>query len=151
MKMKKQLLISLFLCGTILALNAQIYTPTGTIQGSTGSNNVGIGTASPLSKLEINGGDLLIRNLNNVDNNSAIMIGQSINIGSYTTFGTSIRTITQSGGTNTYGLQFFTQWTYATGQTEKMRILGNGYVGIGTISPQYNLDVNGTLRIAGNS
>jgi len=103
---------------------------------------IGIGTATPLSKLEVNGGDLLIRNLTNADNNSAIMISQSINEPGYTTFGTSLRTITQSAGGNTYGLQFFTQLNSSTGQTEKMRITGNGYVGIGTTNPNAKLEIN---------
>jgi len=43
-------------------------------------------------------------------------------------------------------LQFFTQASYATGQTEKLRILGNGNVGIGKINPTNKLDVNGTIH-----
>jgi len=108
--------------------------------------NVGIGTITPLAKLEVKGGNILVRNSLNVDNESSIMIAHSIGLGSYNTFGTSIRTITQSSGYNTYGMQFFTQELYSTGQTEKMRILGNGNVGIGTANPINKLDVNGTVH-----
>jgi hypothetical protein len=103
--------------------------------------NVGIGTITPLAKLEVKGGNILVRNSANVDNESSIMIAHSIGLGSYTTFGTSIRTITQSSGYNTYGLQFFTQELYSTGQTEKMRILGNGNVGINSLSPLNKFEV----------
>ncbi|WDF61879.1 hypothetical protein PQ462_10925 [Flavobacterium sp. KACC 22758] len=128
------------------AVNAQIHTPSGIIQGTSGNANVGIGTGSPMAKLQVDNGNILVRNFANVDNQSAIMIAHSINITNYDTFGTSVRTITESAGYNTYGLQFFTQETHATGQTEKLRILGNGNVGIGKMNPTNKLDVNGTIH-----
>jgi len=125
---------------------AQIYTPSGIIQGTSSNNNVGIGTGNPMAKLQVDNGNILVRNFANVDNQSAIMIAHAINITTYDTFGTSLRTITESAGHNIYGLQFFTQESYATGQTEKLRILGNGNVGIGKINPTNKLDVNGTIH-----
>lgn len=110
------------------------------------SGNVGIGTANPLAKLEVYNGNILVRNAANVDNESTIMIAHSIKYADRDTFGTSLRTITQSSGTNAYGMQFFTQESYLTGQTEKLRILGNGNVGIGVMSPTNKLDVNGTIH-----
>ena len=74
------------------------------------------------------------------------MIGQSVNAGSLTTFGTSIRTFTQSAENNTYAMQFFTQASYTTNQTEKMRIQGNGNVGIGTTNPTSKLTVAGNIH-----
>jgi hypothetical protein len=53
MAMKRHLLIGLVLFGFAITLNAQIYTPGGVIQGSSGSNNVGIGTTDPSNKLEV--------------------------------------------------------------------------------------------------
>lgn len=73
------------------------------------NGNVGVGTVNPMAKLQVDSGNILVRNYANVDNESAIMIAHSINITTYDTYGTSIRTITQSAGYNTYGLQFFTQ------------------------------------------
>jgi hypothetical protein len=128
------------------AVNAQIYTPSGIIHGTSGNANVGIGTANPMAKLQVDNGNILVRNFANVDNQSAIMIAHAINITTYDTFGTSLRTITESAGYNTYGLQFFTQASYGTGQTEKLRILGNGNVGIGKTNPTNKLDVNGTIH-----
>ncbi|MNL34194.1 hypothetical protein D3C87_1561540 [compost metagenome] len=43
-------------------------------------------------------------------------------------------------------MQFFTQESHVTNQTEKLRILGNGNVGIGTINPDTKLAVNGTVH-----
>jgi hypothetical protein len=108
--------------------------------------NIGIGTSNPLAKLDIRNGNILIRNSSNIDNESNIMIAHSINVGNHTAFGTSVRTITQNAGSNIYGMQFFTQESYLKGQTEKVRILGNGNVGIGITNPSNKLDVNGTIH-----
>lgn len=61
-------------------------------------------------------------------------------------FGTSIRTITQNGESNTYAMQIFTQESHLTNQTEKVRILGNGNVGIGTVAPDEKLTVKGKIH-----
>jgi len=108
--------------------------------------NVGIGTNNPLAKLEISGGSILVRNSANVDNESSVMIAHSIKAGDLDDFGTSIRTITLNAGYNTYGLQFFTKESYLHHQVEKMRILGNGNVGIGELNPKNKLDVKGTIH-----
>lgn len=73
------------------------------------------------------------------------MISQSLSFGNYTTYGTSINTLTESAGFNSYALQFFTQETYLAELKEKMRISANGNVGKGTTSPQAKLAVNGNI------
>ena len=55
MKMKEQILISLIILSSNLSLNAQIYSPSGTIQGASGNNNFGIGATSPEVPLTVYG------------------------------------------------------------------------------------------------
>lgn len=110
-----------------------------------GSGNAGIGTISPLEALDVRNGHILVKNLANQTNESAIMIDHSLGFGSYANFGTSLRTFTENAGLNTYALQFFTQRSYETGQTEKLRITGNGNVGIGFVTPEHKLSVAGNI------
>lgn len=51
--MKKIILIGLISSASIIAVNAQIYTPGGVIQGNSDNNNIGIGTGSPNASLHI--------------------------------------------------------------------------------------------------
>lgn len=48
--MKKKILISLILISCNLTIKAQIY---GTVMGSSGNNNVGIGSTSPTQRLTV--------------------------------------------------------------------------------------------------
>jgi hypothetical protein len=115
--------------------------------GETG--NVGIGAINPLTKLDIRG-DILVKNLANVNGSSSIMIGSSIVNGDLSNFGVSIRTVVESEGANSYGMQLFTQQSYLTGQAEKVRIGSNGNVGIGTTNPTQKLDVRGNVYASGS-
>lgn len=112
---------------------------------------IGIGTTDPLSKLQIDAGYPLVRSHDNVLGSSGILIGSSINQGTYSSLGVSIRTITESADENSYGLQLFTMNSYLTGQTEKMRISADGKVGIGTINPLEKLSIsNGNIFMGHN-
>jgi hypothetical protein len=53
--MKQAIILGLIIVSAILPLKAQIYTPSGTIQGTTNNTFVGIGTANPLFKLNVEG------------------------------------------------------------------------------------------------
>jgi hypothetical protein len=106
------------------------------------SGNIGIGTTSPGSKLEVNGtiksGDITVGNINftgNLFQNGSAYLGSqwtttSGNTLTYTSGNVSINSgFTSSFNSNTLGNIFTT----------------GGNVGIGTTSPAYTLDVIGTI------
>jgi len=109
------------------------------------NGKVGIGTITPLEALDVRNGHVLIKNLSNQTGESAIMIDHSLGWSAYVNFGTSLRTYTENSGYNRYALQFFTQNDFQIGQTEKLRITGNGNVGIGTVMPEQKLSVAGNI------
>ena len=53
--MNKSVLFGILLLGNFILVTAQIYTPSSTIQGSSGNNNVGIGTINPGAQLDVLG------------------------------------------------------------------------------------------------
>ncbi len=124
---------------------------TGLAAGSSVSTgNVGIGTTTPNSKLEIDGAKnttLLNLNMTNptaVSDYLAIDFnrGGSQNVGRITAY---LDSATQSGG-----LTFATAPDGST-ISERMRINYAGNVGIGTTTPAYKLDVNGDINVAAGS
>ncbi|GEM_PF-3934034 len=126
-----------------------------------GSGNVGIGTTTPGQKLEIIGG-----NANSVkigrDSDSGLAAGDYQQLlfstrlsGDYLTAVRSIQA--NASGVGLYlnpRLGFFVQNTDTSGigsMTEKVSILGNGNVGIGTTNPSQKLEVSGIGRFTGTN
>jgi len=140
----------------------------------TGAGNVGIGITSPTNLLSLSG--TAARTIWMERNTTAATAGQGLTISSG---GAIAGTNNLAGGdltiksgistgTGTSSLHFYTATAGSSGSadnspSEKMTILGNGYVGIGTTSPTYLLSFGGnaaqtlwmerhtTTNTAGNS
>jgi hypothetical protein len=99
--------------------------------------NVGIGTISPGSKLHVNGDFKAKTNIYLEDNNSA----SNIKIGYIT-----------NDGAGDFHIYDWTTPRVIMGyfKTNNYVTFPNGNVGIGTITPSYKLDVNGSTRVSGH-
>ncbi len=155
--MKKILLISLITLSSILNINAQW---TGTNPVWTNSN-VGIGTTSPSSKLEVVGSGgitsftgtahlgLLVRGSNNAgtDHSGIDFTGYSADY-----FGNPLaRIAVKPTGAGSY-LLFGTSNSYVSGITNTAMVIDyNGNVGIGTSTPIDKLQVSNGFITAGTS
>ena len=104
----------------------------------TSAGNVGIGTTTPLAKLDVN---------SNISASSVDVIKISQNTNGAIKAAASLGLSIQNGGeaTNAADLWFTTATNGSL--AERLRIKSDGNVGIGTTSPQATLDVNGPIRV----
>lgn len=107
------------------------------------NGNVGIGTISPSNKLHIIGDALKLainENANNAGYYALLQAFHAPDTGLLSFVGAG------GGGKVIGGANYGTDTSIYSNTTEKIRILNNGNVGIGTISPDSKLTVNGNIH-----
>lgn len=131
------------------------FTATG---GLTIADSLGIGTTSPGSKLSLHdtnktlGSDESSVNFSIYTTDTAgVDLGGSLGLGGKTLTADRNFGIIKGGyeGASTDGYLSFSTHEGGVGIQERVRITSSGNVGIGTTSPSYKLDVNGTTRVGG--
>lgn len=118
---------------------------------------VGIGTASPLQKLHVEGNTYVNGNLGigmsapafplNFAAAQGNKISLSGNSGAHYGFGVGANMMQLYTPNNTSAIGF--GYGQSTAFTENMRLTGDGRLGIGTNAPSQKLDVNGNVNISG--
>ena len=118
----------------------------------TQGKNVGIGTNNPSTKLDVDGSGNFSGNLN-VD--GSLNIGSITDVESYVSdISTNLSNLSQNkieNGTSNVTVESSNgPISFDTNGSEKMKILTNGNVGIGTNNPSTKLDVDGSGNFSGN-
>ncbi|MDZ7860777.1 MAG: hypothetical protein U5O15_08990 [Candidatus Krumholzibacteriota bacterium] len=133
------------LTASAYSLNAMAVTGTDNVFPATG--NVGIGTASPGSKLEIHYDNLSSNNAAiEIDNNTTG--GQ--NVLSFAFNGTQQAGLRKADGGDLF-VSSLNALSFVTYNSNRMRILSGGNVGIGTIYPHELLDVAGGIKLGSST
>ena len=127
------------------------------------SGNVGIGTANPIAKLYVDGGalggtagnEVALLSLKTTTANTDTLQFTSERLSTGTDWTSAAQRIQRKIDTTLMGYMQFGSMnddliTFGEGNTERMRIDGDGKVGIGTTSPSEKLEVVGNVEISNN-
>ena len=154
--------------GSRLSLRIRPGAPTSSLDIAA-NGNVGIATGSPQAQLDVSGNTIMVGSESGLNSrtNATIKLNRlamppfntaNLNFGVLNAATTSTDNIVGIGG-GASGFSAATQITFNTGATtntdtgtERMRILSNGRVGIGTSAPDQLLSVNGDAsKVGGGS
>jgi len=109
------------------------------------NGNVGIGTTSPISLLDVIGIIHASGNVNPVTSAQGAYLGWNALTG-----GTGETDFINNQGGGSGGFAFMNVPSSGSPRTTLMYVNGGGNVGIGTTNPQYTLDINGLFRAQGS-
>ena len=113
--------------------------------GETKAQNVGIGTYGPDHKLQVTSNTSALFKLENTTPlNAGVSAEMYLKTGLHYTG--AVKTIGTGPFTSRLGL-FTYAVTNPTALLERMSILDNGFVGVGTTTPAFVMDVNGRMRV----
>ena len=133
-----------------LSIKAQIYTPSGAIQGVSVNNNIGIGTQTPQAKLSVQAGPdgypTPLKAISIWGPNSPANVNSAQDLSwDFASAGSSVIRSYRGSNFDTY-LQFMTNSEYGGNAPQiRMHISQNGNIGIGNTNPAVKLDVVGTI------
>lgn len=141
--MKKLICIIMLSTLSPVLTNAQIYTPNGILQGTSGNNNIGIGTNTPTASLHIRTetATVLIEN-SGIEGASVTLHSGRYNRPAQIAFKQAGRAYWNTGILyDEAGNQKYSIGTAQELSSSKMTIQLNGYVGLGTNSPTEKLQI----------
>ena len=118
----------------------------------TSSGNIGIGTASPHTGLEVLNPSVASANGQEVLRLSSLTNGSTVGSGPFLRFDNSLGTEVSRIAARTESASYvgMSLFTYNNGSSlEALRISGQGNVGIGTTTPSQKLEVNGWAQVDG--
>jgi hypothetical protein len=128
--------------------NSFLYNSTqGNVMAATTAGNIGLGSSSPLLRLDAALGSVLGTSATSVGEHDPSNRGTKVSFGYAVSGGSEfagMRAVVNQGTAgcgNTGDLEFWTWQCNTSGAREVMRVNGTGYVGIGTTSPAAPLDV----------
>ena len=133
-------------------VDTETYTERMVIDAASGK--VGIGTSSPAAQLHLRSASdniaeaIRLDNPTDNDDNGSKIVWRNADVSKDAAFFAARRIGSSDGIALTFGTA--EDWSTAAA-TEKMRIAGNGYVGIGTTTPQESVDSIGAIAVRGNS